>query len=266
MEAGEPPAYDVTAMSHVPEDIVLCIDSDAQIETELRAPPGAKNAPPVGTSVTRLDAVRQALLLFVHAKLAIDSRHRFAIATMGETPDWHLRNFTGDVGAISTAVRSFRAAGEFPACDLQPLFRMLQAESRRSRADGRTLRLVLIFARSNVIPIVSQARPESAKTFTADAIYLHDRPSESNCPQAVYDTLVNTLEQVSEYETYIFETSSGLAKVLFRMICILLAHPAQRIEQDDLDLPKDIGKPPEPPGPIPQPVTITKESPPRRQR
>ena len=35
------------------------------------------------TIVTRLDVIRQAILLFIHCKLALNPHHRFAIATLG---------------------------------------------------------------------------------------------------------------------------------------------------------------------------------------
>lgn len=80
------------------------------------------------------------------------------------------------------------------------------------------------------------------KNFTLDIIYLHDKPSADNCPQKVYDALVDALEHVSQYEGYILETGQGLARVLFRQMCIILSHPLQRCIQDDLDIPKQVAK------------------------
>lgn len=73
-------------------------------------------------------------------------------------------------------------------------------------------------------------------------MYLHDKPGPDNCPQKVYDALVDTLEQVSEYEGYIFESGQGLARVLFRHMCVLLSHPLQRCIQDEIDIPKSLAK------------------------
>jgi hypothetical protein len=75
-----------------------------------------------------------------------------------------------------------------------------------------------------------------------DVVYLHDKPTADNCPQKVYDVLVDALEHVSQYEGYILETGQGLARVLFRQICILLSHPLLRCIQDDLDIPKQVVK------------------------
>ena len=75
-----------------------------------------------------------------------------------------------------------------------------------------------------------------------DIVYLHDKPTADNCPQNVYDALVDALEHVSQYEGYILESGQGLARVLFRQICIILSHPLLRCMQDDLDIPKQVVK------------------------
>lgn len=80
------------------------------------------------------------------------------------------------------------------------------------------------------------------KLFTLDVMYLHDKPGPDNCPQVVYDALVDALEHVSEYEGYILESGQGLARILFRQMFILLSHPQQRCVQDDLDIPKSLTK------------------------
>lgn len=80
-----------------------------------------------------------------------------------------------------------------------------------------------------------------------DVMYLHDKPSSENCPQKVYDSLVDALEHVSEYEGYIFESGQGLSRVLFRHMCMLLSHPQQRCVQDDLDIPKSLTRKSPPP-------------------
>ncbi|XP_020675484.2 uncharacterized protein LOC110094561, partial [Dendrobium catenatum] len=100
--------------------------------------------------------------------------------------------------------------------------------------------IILIYCRSSILP--QHQWPVNQKVFTLDVLYLHDKPGPENCPQKVYDVLVDALEHVSEYEGYIFESGQGLSRVLFRQICILLSHPQQRCAQDDLDIPKSLEK------------------------
>lgn len=84
--------------------------------------------------------------------------------------------------------------------------------------------------------------PSTMKLFTMDVMYLHDKPGPDNCPQIVYDTLVDALEPISEFEGYIFESGQGLTRALFRDMCKLLCHPQQRCNQDEFDLPKHLVK------------------------
>lgn len=73
-------------------------------------------------------------------------------------------------------------------------------------------------------------------------IYLHDKPGPDNCPQKVYDALVEALELVTEYEGYIFESGQGSSRVLFRYMSVLLSHSQQRCVQDYIDIPKSLTK------------------------
>lgn len=75
---------------------------------------------------------------------------------------------------------------------------------------------VLIYCRSSVMVDLSMQWLDKMRLFTFDALYLHDKPTRENCPQSVYDSLVDVLERVSEFESYIFESSSGSARLLFR--------------------------------------------------
>ena len=61
-----------------------------------------------------------------------------------------------------------------------------------------------------------------------------------NCPQRVFDTLVEASGNMGE--GHIYENGSGLTRILFRQICCLLVHPEQRCVQDDFKVPKDISK------------------------
>jgi hypothetical protein len=64
------------------EDILLCIDVDAESLVEM------KSMGPNGRPFTRLDSIKQAILLFVNAKLSINPEHRFAFATLSKSASW----------------------------------------------------------------------------------------------------------------------------------------------------------------------------------
>ena len=66
------------------EDVLFCVDVDVESKMEM------KLSGPKGRPFTRLDAIRQAILLFVHSKLSINSDHRFAFSVLGQSVSWVL--------------------------------------------------------------------------------------------------------------------------------------------------------------------------------
>lgn len=66
------------------EDIIFCVDVDSESLVEM------KTTGPSGRPFTRLDSIKQAILLFINAKLSINPDHRFAFATLAKTAAWVL--------------------------------------------------------------------------------------------------------------------------------------------------------------------------------
>uniref|UniRef100_M8AMW4 BRISC and BRCA1-A complex member 1 n=1 Tax=Aegilops tauschii TaxID=37682 RepID=M8AMW4_AEGTA len=151
------------------------------------------------------------------------------------------KEFTSDAASSIETIRSLAATEtRYAVADLTHLFKIAYEEGKRAETQGRLLRVVLIYCRSSTKP--HHQWPVKPKNFTMDIVYLHDKPTADNCPQNVYDALVDALEHVSQYEGYILESGQGLARVLFRQICIILSHPLLRCMQDDLDIPKQVVK------------------------
>lgn len=151
------------------------------------------------------------------------------------------KEFTSDAASSIETIQSLAATEtRYAVADLTQLFKIAYEEGYRAERQGRILRVVLIYCRSSTKP--HHHWPVKPKNFTMDVVYLHDKPAADNCPQNVYDALVDALEHVSQYEGYILESGQGLARVLFRQICIILSHPLLRCMQDDLDIPKQVVK------------------------
>ncbi|XP_021907811.1 uncharacterized protein LOC110822110 [Carica papaya] len=216
------------------EDIIFCVDVDSESLVEM------KTTGPSGRPFTRLDSIKQAILLFINAKLSINPDHRFAFATLAKTAAWLRKEFSNDVESAVSALRGLSATSSCGQADLTNLFNLAAHEAKKSRAQNRILRVILIYCRSSVRP--QHQWPVNQKLFTLDVMYLHDKPGPDNCPQEVYDALVDALEHVSEYEGYIHESGQGLARTLFRYMSVLLSHPQQRCAQDDIDIPKSLVK------------------------
>lgn len=67
---------------------------------------------------------------------------------------------------------------------------------------------VLLYNRSSVVP-VAPARPKHAPRlpFHVDCIFLHEKSSERNCPQKVFDALAAVVDTAAQPCSYIFEAS-----------------------------------------------------------
>ncbi|KAK6140886.1 hypothetical protein DH2020_025380 [Rehmannia glutinosa] len=226
--------YTLPAARFSSEDILFCIDVGPESMVEMKV-----NGPN-GRPYTRLDSIKQAILLFVHAKLTINPDHRFAFAALSKTTYWLRKEFSSEVDSAIAALRGISVDSSSNHADLTQLFRVATHEAKKSRGQNRIFRVILLYCRSSMPP--QYQLPPTLKHFTLDVMYLHDKPGPDNCPQTVYDALIEALEQVSEFEGYIFESGQGLTRALFRHMCVLLSHPQQRCIQDELDIPKPLIK------------------------
>ncbi|XP_020874409.1 uncharacterized protein LOC9303288 isoform X1 [Arabidopsis lyrata subsp. lyrata] len=216
------------------EDILICVDVDAESTVEM------KTTGTNGKPLNRLECVKLAITRFIHDKLARNSDHRFAFATLSKSAAWLKKEFTSDAESAAASLREISATNSSGPADLTLLFQEAAQGAKTSRAQNRILRVILIYCRSSVRP--THDWPINQKLFTLDVMYLHDKSAPDNCTHDVYDSLVDALERVSEYEGYIFESSHGLAQSVFRRMSTLLSHPPQRCAQ--VDLPKPSAKKP----------------------
>ncbi|GMH11840.1 hypothetical protein Nepgr_013681 [Nepenthes gracilis] len=224
--------YTIQPSRYDGEDILFCIDVGKESLV------GMKSTGPNGRPMTRLDSISQAILLFVNAKLTINPDHRFAFAVLGKSASWLRKEFSSEVDSAISALRGLSIDSTSGQADLTQLFRIASHEAKKSRAQNRILRVILLYCRSSMLP--QYQWPVSQKLFTLDVVYLHDKPGPDNCPQKVYDVLVDALEHISEYDGYIFESGQGLQRILYRHMCVLLSYPPQRCNQDDIDVPKSL--------------------------
>ncbi|KAL5075280.1 hypothetical protein RYX36_014264 [Vicia faba] len=168
-------SYNLEPLPISNEDILFCIDIDPQ-------------------SITRFDAIKQSILLFVNTKLTINPQHHFAFATLSNSVSSLMKEFSSEVESTIAVVRGFSATTSTTQPDLTTLFQLAAREARKSRTQGRILRVILSYCRSTGRP--QHQWPENQRLFTLDIMYLYDKLGPDNCPQEVYDTLVDTLEHV----------------------------------------------------------------------
>ncbi|KAK2388441.1 BRISC/BRCA1-A complex protein [Trifolium repens] len=200
--------YSLQPLQIYNEDILFCIDIDPQSMLQMKTRT---------TTLTRLEAIKQAILLFVNSKLISNPNHRFAFITLSDSVSWLRKEFSSEVESTVAAMRGLSATTSTTTPDLTTLFQLAAHEAENSRMQGRILRVILFYCRSTECP--HHQWPENPKLFTLDIIYLHDKPGPDNCPQEIYDTLVETLEHVTDHEGYIFESGQGLIRGFFTATC-----------------------------------------------
>jgi hypothetical protein len=148
------------------------------------------------------------------------------------------------------------------------------------------LRVILIYGRSNVVPTIratdlgtdtaaaaaaaavaaaattssAAASPAAVSAaavasmmlspnFFFDAVFVHERPSDVNACQKIFDTITSIEDQVAT-AVYAFETHSNLAK-LMGFFATLVAHPLQR-PVDQIDFQPKLAPMKQPPGSAPK--------------
>jgi len=88
--------YEMRGMGHTPEDILFCVDADVEVNVEMKVAggkvvAGGGGGGGGGGGMSRLDAIKQAILLFVHSKLTVHPQHKFAFATLHNTASWVMK-------------------------------------------------------------------------------------------------------------------------------------------------------------------------------
>ncbi|KNC52071.1 uncharacterized protein AMSG_00898 [Thecamonas trahens ATCC 50062] len=192
--------------------------------------------------MTRLDCAKRVISNFVVAKAGLSPLHQFGLGILTETAQLHTP-FTSDVQAFHNALSAVRTLGNFRSLDIGSVFALaaslgllddaddLAAQTPDSPDPPHVLRVILVYARSAIVPHVS---PEHAALRTAllahphffhDVLYLHEKPSAENDPQSVFNFLTSV--EVASPESYFLEDSTNFRRLVLHTT-MLVAHPLQR--------------------------------------
>ncbi|KAI3917583.1 hypothetical protein MKW98_021345 [Papaver atlanticum] len=109
---------------------------------------------PKGRPITRLESIKQAILLFVHSKVTINPDHRFSFASLAQVASWHQKEFSNGVGSAIAALRGLvYTHSPQENADLTQLFRIAAHEAKKSVAQNRLLRVnsIHVLLRSSTI-------------------------------------------------------------------------------------------------------------------
>lgn len=224
----------------LPERIIFAIDLNSEMrDIDSGTAQGEERWP-------KMTLVKDAIKIFVHSKLALSDRHQFALCVLKNSPSW-LLTMTGNKDSFFKAVDSLVASEtEFKELEVAPLISMAEQVVRDS--PGYTVRVIVVYARTTVIPTLSCPPDRVTNTFplfenprfSLDALFLH-RPSPQSPPanqnnaqsntaraQDVYDVL--TALDGSQHRGYFFAVSNR-REAFFTNFASLLAHPQQRFSQ-----------------------------------
>mmetsp|Transcript_36533 Transcript_36533/g.59073 ORF Transcript_36533/g.59073 Transcript_36533/m.59073 type:complete len:259 (-) Transcript_36533:132-908(-) len=217
-----------------PEKLIFCLDVSAEMET---LGGGSSN------KRSRMDQVRRALCVFVNMKAKMNPRHQYALVLARERAEWHC-DFTDDPDRFCERLFDIKTGDLYHSFDISSIFRVVtnkvevpfpSTTTQNQALPKYVVRVIFIYGRSTIKPIRSEEEFENtflvSRYFFFDALYVHDRPSDRNCPQDVYDVITSV--ENPDVMSYFFENSTN-NKRLFQHISFLLAHPLQRPDQNDL--------------------------------
>lgn len=87
-----------------------------------------------GKPISIMYSIKQAILLFVYARFAVNSDHCFVFATLGKTTSWLQREFSNEFDSAIATLRGLSIDGSGGNADLTQLFRVAAREAKESRA------------------------------------------------------------------------------------------------------------------------------------
>jgi len=164
--------------------------------------------------LTRLEAVKRYIKRFVSLKGSLCKDHQYALVLLGVEAIWY-NDFTSDYKSIINAIDGIPAQQEFiQEFDMDSLFNLINERSLIPNAltSSHYLRVIFLYSRPtipniNLDNVIFQQLHES-KLFMFDCVYFHDKKSESNDPQAVYNALLK-MENQSHPSLYYDVIRSG---------------------------------------------------------
>jgi hypothetical protein len=245
------------------ERIVLAVDLTREMlssEFDANALESTAPAAPGSPTLTRLKVLQDSLVTFVLAKHELNPGHEFAVCVLLDGAVQFVQDFTCDCLQTMQTSLSLKAGGDYRPFDIATLFAAVAQKCPEvlyfgsSRVPDKTVRLILAFGRSFVVPtcsdLVLRERLLASRMFFFDVVYLHAKASVSGaCPQQIFDFLVfcsqaesdpngSTAAAASQVDasatksSYVFECTAKASR-LHAYVCKLLAHPLQReIDQD----------------------------------
>uniref|UniRef100_T1JKD2 BRISC and BRCA1-A complex member 1 n=1 Tax=Strigamia maritima TaxID=126957 RepID=T1JKD2_STRMM len=173
-----------------PERIIICLDISSEMtDSNFRLPDGSIR--------TFFNAVKQAVIMYIHTKHLIDPRHQFALVLLSDQAVW-LGDFSNDPQMIIGLIKEVHDTITCDSMRILPIpTRLPLMEVTMERVQlpqvkfsdvippDYIIRAILLYGRSQCIPQfdfdqVAQKDLLESKYFFLDTIYLHKKAVDGN--------------------------------------------------------------------------------------
>lgn len=220
----------------VPEKIVLLIDNtqDAEECDYLYTEDCATSPSP---TLIRNEALR----MYVLNKMCLNRDNEFAIVVKSRDEIKCVKWFTSDIEQIFEVISKMEYVTRKQDADhieLTDIFNIIKEDVLPPKVEASsilppefTVRLILVYNSSYILPKINENNEVyktlmSSPYFIFDILYLHNKQSDENRVQSIFNELATFIKVTS----YLLESSRTVTKV-FNCMAKLLAHPLQRAEQ-----------------------------------
>ncbi|XP_050343935.1 BRISC and BRCA1-A complex member 1-like [Nymphalis io] len=215
---------------NVPEKIIICLDVCYDDQNALFRLGD-------GTTYTPINMFKRVLDFFIHSKHAINKRTEFALIILKDAVPYFVQNFTNNLKDILSAIDYVNAEeSKSENFDFQKLFEILKQEveiPEYKQSDciippPYIVRMIVLFTRSNCIPLISQE--DSYFNFLKKHLYFYIDillAHEEDCALYKCADVYDSLQDLDNGYSYVFEVSKNATKI-HDCIAKLLAHPLQR--------------------------------------
>ncbi|XP_075971458.1 BRISC and BRCA1-A complex member 1-like [Anticarsia gemmatalis] len=222
---------------NVPEKIIICLDVCYNNHNSLYHLSD-------GTTFTPMNMIKRVLDFFLHSKNAINRRTEFALITLKESEPCWVQNFTSNLKELINTIDYINAEEcKSETFDLTKLFQMIKQkadipeykEGECILPPPHVVRMIVLYGRSNCIPVVAQDDPyfnflKRQLYFYIDILLAH----EENCALYKCVEIYDALQDLDNGYSYVFEVLRNATKI-HDCIAKLLAHPLQRALQKNTD-------------------------------
>ncbi|KAJ2962970.1 hypothetical protein NQZ79_g1900 [Umbelopsis isabellina] len=180
-----------------------------------------------------IDIVKRLMLRFVDMKLLMNPNHEFAIILLTDRAIWQHMNFTNDKLLLQMAIEEIGPVGTFNAFGM--------SDESTSHVDindpNHFVQAITIYGRSNCLPsepdVNNLTTIQTCTNFVLDMLYIHERKTEANMPQDIYDRWLQLESDL--YPGWFYEFGRLARRRIALAMMQLLAHPLQRPGQDDME-------------------------------